>query len=358
MNGNEQGMGDHRASRCGLVLVAGRVDPAGAGRLALIPLEARREHPPAARAGSGAVGPRDGPPRALDPERDWLDAHSPGGDTRGRAAAIQPEHPPQNRGPSWGQQGRHHGEGSESCGGPRRRDPENRHAGCDASEAGRGHPGSPVHPRPPAKPPPSVGERGGRGGARDLHAARAPGAPRSGDFADWLSADDGDDESAGRSRGAYQPVPAHAIHHQRQFRRGRGLGLFLIGVPYAVIWGSLAAALRFIPYLGAFVAMLLPLALSLAVFPGWLQPALVVSLFLVLEPITGSVIESLFYSQSAGVSQVALLVALTFWTWLWGPAGLLMATPLTVCLVVLGKHLPSLGFIVVLMGDRPVIEAK
>ncbi len=86
-----------------------------------------------------------------------------------------------------------------------------------------------------------------------------------------------------------------------------GLGLFLIGVPYAVTWGSLAAALRFIPYLGAFVAMLLPLALSLAVFPGWLQPALVVGLFLVLEPITGSVIESWLYGQSAGVSQVALL---------------------------------------------------
>jgi predicted PurR-regulated permease PerM len=137
-----------------------------------------------------------------------------------------------------------------------------------------------------------------------------------------------------------------------------GLGLFLIGVPYAVTWGSLAAALRFIPYLGAFVGMLLPLVLSLAVFPGWLQPALVVGLFLVLEPITGSVIESWLYSQSAGVSRVALLVALTFWTWLWGPAGLLMATPLTVCLVVLGKHLPALGFIVVLMGDRPVIEAK
>jgi predicted PurR-regulated permease PerM len=137
-----------------------------------------------------------------------------------------------------------------------------------------------------------------------------------------------------------------------------GLGLFLIGVPYAVTWGSLAAALRFIPYLGAFVAMLLPLALSLAVFPGWLQPALVVGLFLVLEPITGSVMEPWLYGQSAGVSQVALLIALTFWTWLWGPAGLLMATPLTVCLIVLGKHLPALGFIVVLMGDRPVIEAK
>ena len=137
-----------------------------------------------------------------------------------------------------------------------------------------------------------------------------------------------------------------------------GLGLFLIGVPYAVTWGSLAAALRFIPYLGAFVAALLPLALSLAVFPGWLQPALVVGLFLVLEPITGSVMEPWLYGQSAGVSQVALLIAVTFWAWLWGPVGLLMATPLTVCLIVLGKHLPALGFIVVLMGDRPVIEAK
>jgi predicted PurR-regulated permease PerM len=136
-----------------------------------------------------------------------------------------------------------------------------------------------------------------------------------------------------------------------------GLGLFLIGVPYAVIWGSLAAALRFIPYVGAFVAVLLPLALSLAVFPGWLQPALVVGLFLVLEVVT-SVMEPWLYGQSAGISQVALLIAVIFWTWLWGPVGLLLATPLTVCLIVLGKHLPTLGFIVVLMGDRPVIEAK
>jgi predicted PurR-regulated permease PerM len=137
-----------------------------------------------------------------------------------------------------------------------------------------------------------------------------------------------------------------------------GLGLFLIGVPYAVIWGSLAAALRFIPYVGAFVAALLSVALSLAVFPGWLEPALVVALFLVLELITSMAVEPLLYGQSAGVSQVALLIAVIFWTWLWGPVGLLLATPLTVCLIVLGKHLPALSFIVVLMGDRPVIEAK
>jgi predicted PurR-regulated permease PerM len=136
-----------------------------------------------------------------------------------------------------------------------------------------------------------------------------------------------------------------------------GLGLFLIGVPYAVIWGSLAAALRFIPYVGSSVAAVLALALSLAVFPGWLQPALVVGLFLVLDLVI-MVIEPWLYGQSAGVSQVALLIAVIFWTWLWGPVGLLLATPLTVCLIVLGKHLPALGFIVVLMGDRPVIEPK
>ena len=137
-----------------------------------------------------------------------------------------------------------------------------------------------------------------------------------------------------------------------------GLGLFLIGVPYVVIWGSLAAVFRFIPYVGASSAALLTFAFSLAVFPGWLQPVLVVGLFLVLQLVTNMVIEPWLYGQSAGVSQVALLVAVTFWTWLWGPMGLLLATPLTVCLIVLGKHLPALGFIVVLMGDRPVIEAK
>jgi predicted PurR-regulated permease PerM len=137
-----------------------------------------------------------------------------------------------------------------------------------------------------------------------------------------------------------------------------GLGLFLIGVPYAVTWGSLAAALRFIPYVGTYGAALLPFALSLAIFPGWLQPALVVGLFLAEQLVSNMVIEPWLYGQSAGVSRVALLVAVTFWTWLWGPAGLLLATPLTVCLLVLGRHLPALGFLVVLMGDRPVIEAK
>ena len=184
-------------------------------------LQSRRGHPRAERTGSGALGLRRRPPLPLDPRRDWLDAFSSTGGARRRAARVQPEHPPQNRGPSRGQQGQLRGEGSEDCGGRRRRDPEDRHAGCDTSKAGRSHSGTAVRPRPPAKPPPSAGGRGRRDGARDLHAARAPGAPGPADLADWLSTDDGDDESAGRSRSAHQPVLARAIHHQRQFRRGR-----------------------------------------------------------------------------------------------------------------------------------------
>jgi predicted PurR-regulated permease PerM len=132
-----------------------------------------------------------------------------------------------------------------------------------------------------------------------------------------------------------------------------GFGLFLIGVPYAMLWGFLAAALRFIPYVGPAVAALLPSALSLAVFPGWVQPLMVVGLIGLLELSSNMVMEPLLYGQSAGVSAVALLVAIAFWTWLWGPVGLLLATPLTVCLGVLGKYVPQLQFVEVLMGDEP-----
>jgi hypothetical protein len=135
-----------------------------------------------------------------------------------------------------------------------------------------------------------------------------------------------------------------------------GLGLFLLGVPYATLWGFLAAVLRFIPYVGPAVAALLPSALSLAVFPGWVQPLLVIALILALELASNLVMEPLLYGQSAGVSAVALLVAVAFWTWLWGPAGLFLATPLTVCLGVLGKYVPQLEFVGVLMGDEPVLD--
>ena len=132
-------------------------------------------------------------------------------------------------------------------------------------------------------------------------------------------------------------------------------GLWLLGVPYPVLWGALAAMLRFIPYVGTWMAAVLPIAMSLAVFPGWTKPLFVIALFLVLEPFIYMVVEPLLYGHSIGVSQTALLVALAFWTWLWGPLGLILATPLTVCLVVLGKYVPELDFITTLMSDKPVL---
>jgi predicted PurR-regulated permease PerM len=133
------------------------------------------------------------------------------------------------------------------------------------------------------------------------------------------------------------------------------LGLLVIGVPYALLFGFLAAVLRFIPYVGPWVAALFPITLSLAVFPGWTKPVIVIALFVVLELFSNMIMETLLYANSAGVSEVALLVAVAFWTWLWGPIGLVLATPLTVCLVVFAKYVPDLRFINVLMtAEEPV----
>jgi predicted PurR-regulated permease PerM len=125
------------------------------------------------------------------------------------------------------------------------------------------------------------------------------------------------------------------------FGMAAGLGLFLIGVPYAILWGLLAAILRFIPYVGPTIAAVLPSALSLAAFPGWGPPLLVIGLILLLELASNMIMEPLLYGQSAGVSEVALLVAVAFWTWLWGAVGLILATPMTVCIGVLGKYIPQ-----------------
>src|SRR5215510_12894130 len=135
-----------------------------------------------------------------------------------------------------------------------------------------------------------------------------------------------------------------------------GLGLFCLGVPYALMWGLFAAMLRFIPYIGPTVAALLPIALSMAVFAGWVRPLLVGGLFVVLEIATYMGLEPLLYGWGAGVSQVALLLAIAFWAWLWGPVGLILATPLTVCLGVLGKYVPYLSFLDVLLSDEPVTD--
>jgi predicted PurR-regulated permease PerM len=128
-----------------------------------------------------------------------------------------------------------------------------------------------------------------------------------------------------------------------------GLGLFCLGVPYALMWGLFAGMLRFIPYVGPAVGALMPIALSMAVFAGWMKPLLVGGLFVLLEIATNALLEPLLYGRGAGVSQVAILMSIAFWAWLWGPVGLLLATPLTVCLGVLGKYVPYLTFLDVLL---------
>src|SRR5262245_1236490 len=135
-----------------------------------------------------------------------------------------------------------------------------------------------------------------------------------------------------------------------------GLGLFCLGIPYALMWGLFAGLLRFIPYVGPTMGALMPIALSMAVFVGWLKPLLVGGLFVLLEIATNALLEPLLYGRGAGVSQVAILMSIAFWAWLWGPVGLLLATPLTVCLGVLGKYVPSLSFLEVLLSDEPVTE--
>ncbi len=121
-----------------------------------------------------------------------------------------------------------------------------------------------------------------------------------------------------------------------------GIGLYLIGVPNAILWGILAATLRFVPYIGTWIAAVPPICLAMAISTGWLAPILTLGLFVVLELFCGNVLEPWLYGKGTGVSAVAVLVAAVFWTWLWGIAGLLLATPLTVCLLVIGKHVPQL----------------
>jgi predicted PurR-regulated permease PerM len=135
------------------------------------------------------------------------------------------------------------------------------------------------------------------------------------------------------------------------------IGLYLFGVPYPFVWAALAAALRFVPYIGPVLGAGMPILVSLAALDGWVGPLWVAGMFIALELFTNLVLETVLYAGAAGVSQVALLVSVAFWTWLWGPLGLLMATPLTVCLVVVGKHVPGLDFVGTLMADTPALAA-
>jgi predicted PurR-regulated permease PerM len=133
------------------------------------------------------------------------------------------------------------------------------------------------------------------------------------------------------------------------------LGLWLIGVPSPILWGALAGVLRFVPYVGAIIGAVFPVILAAAVDTGWSMSLSAAALFLVIEPIVGHGIEPMVYGRSTGLSPVAVVAAATFWTWLWGPIGLLLATPITVCLVVLGRHVQSLEFLDIMFGDRPAL---
>ncbi|HLM42075.1 MAG TPA: AI-2E family transporter [Microvirga sp.] len=137
-----------------------------------------------------------------------------------------------------------------------------------------------------------------------------------------------------------------------------GLALYFIGVPNAVLWGLLAAVLRFVPYLGPFLAALFPIALAFAVDPGWSMLLWVIGLFLLAELVSNNVIEPWLYGSSTGLSSLAIIMAAIFWTTLWGPVGLFLATPLTVCLVVIGRYVPQLEFLGVLLGSDPVLAPE
>jgi predicted PurR-regulated permease PerM len=135
-------------------------------------------------------------------------------------------------------------------------------------------------------------------------------------------------------------------------------GLLLIGVDYALLWGFLAGVLRYVPYLGIWVAATPPFILSLAMSEGWLPPLLLLGLFLTLELIINSVMEPWLFGKSMGVSEVAMLICAAFWAFLWGPIGLVLSSPLTVCLAVLGRYVPYLGFLDVLLGDEPALDSQ
>ena len=135
-----------------------------------------------------------------------------------------------------------------------------------------------------------------------------------------------------------------------------GTGLWMIGVPSPVLWGILAGVLRFVPYIGAVISAVFPLTLAAAVDPGWSMLLWTAALFLVVEPVVGHVIEPLLYGHGTGLSPVAVVASATFWTVLWGPVGLVLATPLTICLVVLGRHVERLKFLDVMFGDRPALS--
>lgn len=134
------------------------------------------------------------------------------------------------------------------------------------------------------------------------------------------------------------------------------VGTYFIGVPHPVLWGVVGAVLRFVPYLGAWIAAALPTLLAATVDPGWSMALMTIALYAVTEFLAGQILEPLLYGHSTGLSPIAVIIAAIFWTWLWGPIGLIISTPVTLCAVVLGRHIEQLSFIDVLLGSRPALR--
>jgi predicted PurR-regulated permease PerM len=132
-------------------------------------------------------------------------------------------------------------------------------------------------------------------------------------------------------------------------------GLYWIGVPYAALWGGFTAVLRFVPYVGTLLSVLMPASLAFAIFPSWAETVQTLALFLTLDFVTAWFIEPLVFGRRTGVSSFALLVSALFWIWVWGPVGLLLSTPLTVCVAVLGRNVRSLRFLAVIFAEEPAL---
>ncbi|TPN69791.1 AI-2E family transporter [Mesorhizobium sp. B1-1-1] len=136
------------------------------------------------------------------------------------------------------------------------------------------------------------------------------------------------------------------------------IGLWFLGIPNALLWGMLAVVLRFVPFIGPVIAAVIPLFLAFAVAPGWSLLVWTGALFILAELVISNIVEPWLYGSHTGLSPLAIIVAAVFWAWLWGPVGLVLSTPLTVCLVVLGRHVPQFEFLQILFGDEPVLDPK
>jgi hypothetical protein len=137
-----------------------------------------------------------------------------------------------------------------------------------------------------------------------------------------------------------------------------GIGLWFLGIPNALLWGMLAIVLRFAPYIGPVIAAVMPLFLAFAIAPGWSLLLWTIALFVVIELISNNLIEPWLYGSRTGLSPLAIIISAVIWTWLWGPIGLVLSTPLTVCLVVLGRYVPQFRFLEILFGSEPVLGAE